>query len=315
MAILDKISKVVDGDQLDDDFFNGVINESLKIGGLNLIRQMQKGTVDFSAEGADWYGDAYTELSGNNGSVNDDSTAFYNVSTNSYESKINIASSGTTHDPNGFTNPDRAFNYDSDYAQEYVDNDSNISKSIGKTFSAKTIQEVYVNTTYGINPGTAGTYTIKLQSYNGSVWSDVSTLDSGNVNLAYDGVYDTSSLGSIQGLRVLFTAVGGAAGDDHTCRVYNFMYWENEGDAIVSHDIPSDQRFSSAMSSAFLTCLVHNWGAGAGTQYKLINATEDTGWLNYNEISSFTAFTSEPLQYIVKLEGTISIKGSAIRGS
>ena len=51
--------------------------------------------------------------------------------------------------------------------------------------------------------------------------------------------------------------------------------------------------------------MIEDWEDGANIQYKLTNATEDTGWLDAMntspEVNSFTAFTSEPTTLIVKL--------------
>jgi len=88
----------------------------------------------------------------------------------------------------------------------------------------------------------------------------------------------------------------------------------------ITHTIPSG-KFSSTISSATGSGIVEDWEDGADIKYKLTNATEDSGWLNYNEISNFTAFTSEPTKYIVKLipkttsptAGYPSIKGFALR--
>lgn len=68
----------------------------------------------------------------------------------------------------------------------------------------------------------------------------------------------------------------------------------------VVHSIPSGT-FSSTISSAFMTALVEDWEAGANIQFKLTNGTDDTGWLDYNEIQTFTAFASEPDELQVKL--------------
>jgi hypothetical protein len=84
----------------------------------------------------------------------------------------------------------------------------------------------------------------------------------------------------------------------------------------IYHNIPSGI-FSSTISSCIGTFLAENWETGANVQYKLTNSTEDTGWLNTNEIAEFTAFTAEPDTCIVKLipksssptSGYPSIKG------
>ena len=75
-----------------------------------------------------------------------------------------------------------------------------------------------------------------------------------------------------------------------------------EESLIITHNIPSGT-FSSTISTSFGTALVEDWEEGDGIQYKLTGTggAEDTGWLNYNEVSTFTAFTAEPDTCIVKL--------------
>jgi len=70
---------------------------------------------------------------------------------------------------------------------------------------------------------------------------------------------------------------------------------------IIVHDIPTGT-FSSTMSSSFLTFDSEDWESGADVQYKLTNTGgDDSGWLDSNEVQSFTAFTAEPDTLQVKL--------------
>jgi len=80
---------------------------------------------------------------------------------------------------------------------------------------------------------------------------------------------------------------------------------ESEYDFIVTHTIPTGT-FPATISSAIGVAKIApaSWEDGADIKFKLTNATEDTGWLNCSnspEISTFTAFTSEPTKLIVKL--------------
>jgi len=70
--------------------------------------------------------------------------------------------------------------------------------------------------------------------------------------------------------------------------------------SIITHDLPSGS-YSSTISSCFGSPKYSDYEDGVDTQYKLTNTTEDTGWLNTNEVSTFTAFTAEPDTCIVKL--------------
>lgn len=70
---------------------------------------------------------------------------------------------------------------------------------------------------------------------------------------------------------------------------------------VIAHDIPSGT-FSSTFQNSFATAKIVDWEDGANIQFKLTNATEDTGYGDYNEVlSAASAFTSEPTKLWVKL--------------
>ena len=73
--------------------------------------------------------------------------------------------------------------------------------------------------------------------------------------------------------------------------------------SVISHNISSNT-FSSTISKAIGIPLIADWEDGADIQYKLSNATEDTGWLpagNNPKTTTFTPFTSQPTTLTVKL--------------
>jgi len=75
----------------------------------------------------------------------------------------------------------------------------------------------------------------------------------------------------------------------------------NDYDNIIIHAIPSGT-FSTTVSKAIVGTILSEWEAGANIQFKLTNATEDSGWLEADDVvQSFTAFTSEPTIFILKL--------------
>ena len=90
-------------------------------------------------------------------------------------------------------------------------------------------------------------------------------------------------------------------------------------ESLIHHTIPTGT-FSSTTSSLIGKALVSDWESGASIQHKITNATEDSGWITDGEIGSFTAFTSEPTQYLVRLTpkstsptiGYPSIKGIGV---
>lgn len=120
-----------------------------------------------------------------------------------------------------------------------------------------------------------------------SVWAYLIT--SGTINVSFTG--DTGTSGSVREEHIDFYT-------DNSIPV--FTATTEDFLSMINHDIPSGT-LPSNISICIGSPLVADWEDGADIQYKLTNATEDTGWLDSNKIESFTAFTSEPEQCIVKL--------------
>ena len=96
-------------------------------------------------------------------------------------------------------------------------------------------------------------------------------------------------------------------------------YKYNVDTSIIVHDIPSGT-FNNTSNTLIGKALIEDWENGISIQHRLENATEDSGWIEDGVIGEFTAFTSEPTKYIVKLipkntsptAGYPSIKGSGV---
>jgi hypothetical protein len=73
-------------------------------------------------------------------------------------------------------------------------------------------------------------------------------------------------------------------------------------ETIITHDIPTGT-FNNTINTSIGVPLIEEWESGADIKYKLTgtSGTEDTGWLDYNKLSTFTPFTAEPDTLIVKL--------------
>ena len=94
--------------------------------------------------------------------------------------------------------------------------------------------------------------------------------------------------------------------------------------SLIYHTIPTGT-FSATISTSFGTQIFEDWETGVNVQYKLTGTAgaEDTGWLEADELSTFTAFTAEPDTLIVKLipkttsptVGYPSLRGVAVRGN
>lgn len=312
---------------------------TLRFGILNHIRDLINNSVVYSAGLIDCWGEAYVDSNGRNNSVDTGSTTSI-FDTNIYTAQLlNDISGETDNDPDSFSNPSNAFdNDDSTYASKSKSwsryDDGTVNYELGKTFSATTVNKVKIVaqlTGYAGNNGAS--WDVKLQTYDGSTWTDDTTLGSGSMRgsgsftaVNINGIYDIGS--SIQGVRIAFKltmySTGSVINATMTGIVYTLTTIDTSAEAQIYHTIPTGT-FPSTISSAIGVPLIEDWEDGANIQYKLTNTGgEDTGWLDCMdskpEISSFTAFTSEPTTLIVKLTpkttsptaGYPSIKGFGI---
>jgi len=77
----------------------------------------------------------------------------------------------------------------------------------------------------------------------------------------------------------------------------------NTNDAIIEHDIPSGT-FPATVSKLVGKAAFAYPDSGATVEHRLENATENSGWITDGTMGSFTAFTSEPTKYKVRLNST-----------
>lgn len=138
----------------------------------------------------------------NDGAVHDASNSAYVLA------PVDDASGDTTHDPDAFSSPTNAFDdNDGTFATKNRNTSGSSNSNLGKTFGAKTVKSVravYSCTTTSVANQTV---TIKIQTYNGSVWSDFTTLDTLVFNnstppgIKYSGANIDAS---VQGVRIRF---------------------------------------------------------------------------------------------------------------
>jgi len=307
----------VNGEDIDAVETNQDNADSLIMSGLNLIRMLQDRSIDFSKGGFDWFGDAYTDSNGRMNSVDTSlTTALYDTENDSYNSAINNESaSDTTHDPDSFTDPSNAFDGDlSTYATKtsvYDDGDHGLMLELGKTFSSKYIGVVYVKM-YALlysSVSVATTCDIYLQTYDGSTWTTASHIKS--LSVASGGLNDLSSFcynidDTVQGVRILSDFYIWTNSDNQTVRIYSMEYGDLES-GLITHNITSGS-FIGTISKSIGVPLISNIEDGANIQFKLTNATEDSGYMDYNELTAFTGFTSEATKLIVNLIPNTHVK-------
>jgi hypothetical protein len=303
---------LTNGTAADADEVMGLFEEGYRIQGQSIINTLQDRAITFPADGG-IFAEAYTDADGRLDSVDTgDTTALFD--TNKYRPRFEDISGDTTSSAvsqGSWADTDNAFDRDraTTATHSFTANgySGSYTCSLGKTFSAKTIGDVYIKCSGTAMGSGTRTITITLESYNGSSWStEGATLVTGNnTTVSFDG-YRTLNK-SVQGLRILYSTNVGAGTANQL--LYELSYGDME-ESIITHDIPANT-FSSTLSSSFATFKAVGWETGADVQYKLTNATEDTGYLNMNEVAEFTALTSTPTKMIVKLipEGTAPTSG------
>ena len=310
-------------------------NVALRQAGKNLIRQAQDRAVDIEPSGGEFvegFVSGKTSFATACGTFSPtDRTAlilyddFSTINDSEVYNNIKISAGLSDEAPGDVTfatagTPENAFDGD------LTTGANSAGGYVGKTFSAKTVDYAYFRAYgRGRNSGSGGgtKYTqILLETYDGSVWTSVSTTtsSSGTTDNVKMGVSKLVTIGtSIQGIRV---------------RIFNGMALNNEGIVYAleygsMNTAGTDAKFSiptgtntTTISSSFATVLHEDWESGSNVQYKLTGSSgaEDTGWLETNEVSEFTAFTAEPDTLIVKLipkttsptAGYPSIKGVSV---
>jgi len=154
-------------------------------------------------------------------------TGLYNFTSDFYALGFTDEASGdSTNDDDSFTNPENAFDGD-DNTVATVSVGEGKTKTLGKTFSSKNVS--IINGKVGFTAGGSRVVTIKLQTYNGSTWSDVSTLYSGTSStqtISFINVLESD----VQGVRIsyfLFNAGG------MTAQLYTLEYGDYDSSSAV----------------------------------------------------------------------------------
>jgi len=280
--------------------------------GLNLIRSLQDRAIVFSKGNLDGWGEAYIDIDGRNDSVGGTTNATFSI--NKRTAFTNDTNSYTTYDPNSFTNPTYAFdNNDSTYAQKSGSNAQNYTATVvlGKTFTLGMVGSIKIiasasattNSSWGGNQTDTN---IHLYVDYGAGWVDAATLVVGNHGTAgapsscsYSAIYALNA--NVQGIALaIYTMAYDSANAGATGNAYVTTLEFGKSAPIIEHAIPSGT-FTSTIKKTIGVPLIADWEAGANIQYKLQNATEDSGWLDYASEKGFTAFTSQPTKLIVKL--------------
>lgn len=299
---------------------NNMFADGYRIQLLNTISQLQDRSITFSADGG-LFAEAYVDSTGRNDSINSTDTDAIFLS-DRYVPYATLTTTGS-----------------SEATGNWLVSSSKTSVTITVTAISNTIVD-----TIRVGSNDTGTVTVIVKkdgetiasksvsgpdssdaviTFTSSDFTDVfETTSTNTITVTHSGANDLlSTSGSYSG--TLFnvsaqTVFGTYSGNSLSLIECSAVY----EDSVVVHDIPTGT-FSDTFQTSFLTAKVVDLEEGSNIQYKLTNATEDTGYVDYNEIlKASSAFTSEPTKLYVKLvpkttsptAGTPSISGVGIIG-
>ena len=187
--------------------------------------------------------DEFTDSTGTNNTINAGATTSdYDSSNLYYVLGINDEASGDTlSDPDSFTNASNAFdNDDTTFANKSSTSAGTVTQTLGRTFGAKTVN--FVKYACKLTQSDKHNFAkMWFQTYNGSVWSDHTTIlnDTSNNDIAFDsgilsGVITVSA--SIQGVRIKFESDVNNTGITTQHYLYTLEYGDYNSSSLVICD-------------------------------------------------------------------------------
>lgn len=270
------------------------------------IRRLIAGTTTYGTDKKDLWGDAFIDSDGRNNSVSaGDTTAVFN--TNKYQPIV--AASGSADTKNG-TNSTSTGDTVTISATAAV---LGIVKEVYCYFQASGNVVIKNASGSAIATKASGGTGYRTVTFATTDYSEF--IPAGNFSIQFASAInkDTGSTRSHAGTKWSFT---------------NQNYPESAG-AYISYDsltisealltltIPANT-YPAAITAAHFKTLVSNDETGTTLQWKLTNATEDTGYFNDGQVGdTFTPFTSTPTKLILKLTpkaSSPSVVGPAIYG-
>ena len=310
---------------------NANFNTAISFPILNKIRQQQDRSVDISNNKDDIFSDAYIDASGRENTVNTSNTTAVFQSTGLYYENDNATTSGTTE--SNFDSRSNT-NHSSDVRQQFIANADLIVTEV--RYNIHDTNGYSADATVTINLGTGSTDTLATKAGSGSGnglktvtfnLSDHSTfIPAGsvfNVRVEMPGqdLASDSSAATFTGTLYDNSTASGAANKPFVGNggiEVTKMVGTTSTTKVVEHVIPSGT-FPSDVDKLIGKALIKDTETGATITHRLENATENSGDIADGELGTFTAFTSEPTKYIVKLTskstGTPTAGYPRIKGS
>jgi len=306
---------------------NANVNKSLSLPILNKIRQNQDRSVDISGNKEDIFSDAYIDANGRENTVNTGNTTATFYATGLYYENAAVAGSTTesnfdsTAGNNNGNNVTQQFTANQDLIVTTVKYDINATNG----YSSDMDVDIIVGGTSLASKAGSGastglkTVTFTLSDY--STYIPAGTTFQVKVERTSGGDQDISiqnTIPSFSGTLYSNDASSGksicAGGGIEVTK----MIGTTSTTKVVEHTIPSGT-FASNVSTLIGKALIKDTETGATITHRLENGSENSGDIADGELGTFTAFTSEPTKYIVKLtsksSGTPSAGYPRIKGA
>jgi hypothetical protein len=294
-------NQALPADDLNNAFYSSIA-KSTKLISNNLIRQLQDRTIELTKNE---FAEAYIDAEGRLDSVDTVNTTA-GFLTNVYNNfDLTTAFSGTNYDPNSVTNPNNAFDSnDTTYAEKTttITTGSGMQSAgeLGKTFTEKTVKilhyKVYLDSTYW-----SRTIQVIVKIKQSGDWSNFSTVYDSYVVSAQTITGNLIINSDIEGISIeLLLSKDNFNNATATARWFLINEPQPEEVSII-HNIATEQfdNLKNVIGVPFASKEYYN---DLDIEFKLTNTTEDTGWLNPNQMNKVTGFVDEPTKLIVKLK-------------
>jgi hypothetical protein len=306
-----------DGDVLSQSQIDANTGAGFTISALNHIRHLMAGTTTFSSDQKDGWAELYSLPAGlldsvsaisstggwgavtNNMLVADfsaaasNSAALSNSGSSAAEAFISVTNTSSV--PKKLTQVSYYLSANCDGGIEFIDDG---------TTSGNVIYEQSFSS--GGAGGTSGIETLDVSSANICLMpSEKITMRVWNSSTGRINTAGTASTGAANDVTLSATSGTSAHLGYGVGTVYPFTFITATAAtaataAEITHTIPSGT-FASDISSSVGVAFFDDWESGSSVQYKLSNASDDSGWLTSNAVSEFTAFSSEPTTLTVKI--------------
>jgi len=241
---------------------------------------------------------------GKNSTISASSTAYYGTFGTTHDGQYsNLIVNGADTTVNGtFTNPTYAFDLD-DTTSATASGGTGTSGDnyIGKTFSSRYIGKILISATSSATSGAShNSSAIYLQTYNGSTWSDVATLDSKTGYTAassYAALYTLNA--TTQGIRIRCTASCTTSPSSWSSAVTTLNYYVGTATVISDTGITLD---GTEKALALYTSKTF-YGTGSMT-VSVSDGTNTIADKDYTKVIDISTLSSGSLRLTFNLGGT-----------